>query len=235
MDRFPSELLDLRDPSVNKAKSLRETGSRFAWFPNPISESVSVKCLGLLNDHMANSLNVYRSRIPGDSISGMRRNYGESLEKTFSNRMAILNSKRAKAARIAEDIGLLEMMRSPSTLSLAERLSGYRLVPGPGCQVICYEEGDHAGPHNDHHPEDKHLRGGYIDLHVTFCEPNVDHQWFVYEHKGYLSKLENVAASSGVSVSHLPFWHYVTPLAKKSGAKTARRWLLLCSFEKLQQ
>jgi outer membrane protein len=28
--------------------------------------------------------------------------------------------------------------------------------------VICYEGGDFCGPHNDHHPEERHLRDGFV-------------------------------------------------------------------------
>jgi hypothetical protein len=232
MAKFPEDLFGRAEHGIHAKASLAEKGARFEWFPDPLSTRLAHRCISILNQHMSKVMKEYRSRIPRNSISRMSRNYDESLGKTFSNRTAFLNSNRSQASRVAEEIGLLVAMRSAGALRLAERLSGYKLLPDPGCQVICYEEGDHAGPHNDHHPEDNNLRNGYVDLHLTLCEPAVDHQFFVYEHGGYLSECRNVAARSGISISHLPFWHYVTPLALKDSQKTGRRWLILCSYEK---
>jgi hypothetical protein len=161
----------------------------------------------------------------------MELNYSETLPKTLSNRTVILNGRRSPAVRKAAEIGLLGLLRSDSLREFAEAVSGYRLDPDPGCQVICYEPGDYVGPHNDHHPEDPHLKPGYVDLHITLSNRFVDHQWLVFEDRGFLTQVVNVGVQSGVAVSYLPFWHYTTPLVAKKGREgQARRWLLLASF-----
>lgn len=226
---FPENLLDIdiRDPRFSRKKS-----RKYFWCPMLFSNRVSKQCLALLNENMLKHVRTYQYPIPADSIERMKENYSEQLGKTFKSKIAILNNPRSPASKAAADIGLLSMMRSSHTREFAEKICGFELAPDPGCQVICYSEGDQAGPHNDHHPEDDNLKDGYVDLHITFCDPGVDHQFLVHEEKGYLSKITNVAAPNGISVSLLPFWHYVTPLVTKAKMNNAKRWLVLVSFEK---
>jgi hypothetical protein len=42
--------------------------------------------------------------------------------------------------------------------------------------VVLYEAGDYSGPHNDHHLEEPHLRGGYVDLYITLTNDGVAQQ-----------------------------------------------------------
>lgn len=232
LQRVPEDLFARADSAIGPRTSLADRGERFDWFADPLRPALAVGCAALLEHRLLAAMKRYSSGIPPQSITSMRRNYEEVLGKTFSSSTAFLNGGRSRAVRAAADIGLLAAMRSPAALHLAERLSGFRLRKGPGCQVICYGPGDHVGPHNDHHPEDENLRHGYIDLHLTLCASSVEHQYLVHERNGFLSECHNVATLSGVSVSHLPFWHYVTPLVLRRGARQGRRWLILCSFEK---
>ena len=109
-------------------------------------------------------------------------------------------------------------MRSASFRAFAEALAGRRLASGWGLQVLRYGPGDYAGPHNDHHPENKDARGGYIDLHVSLCSPGVAHQWLVYSRAGHFSEIVSVARPATVTAYRLPFWHYTTPLVAKHGS-----------------
>ena len=95
--------------------------------------------------------------------------------------------------------------------------------------MLRYGPGDYAGPHNDHHPENKDARAGYIDLHVSLCAPGVAHQWLVYSRAGHFSEIVSVAQPATVTAYRLPFWHYTTPLVTKRG-KDAARWVLLGTF-----
>ncbi|MFI4999147.1 MAG: hypothetical protein ACHQK9_04645, partial [Reyranellales bacterium] len=98
---------------------------------------------------------------------------------------------------------------------------------GWGLQVLRYGPGDYAGPHNDHHPENKRARRGYIDLHVSLCAPSVLHQWLVLSRAGHFSEIVSVAGPATVTAYRLPFWHYTTPLV---GTARAARWVLLGTF-----
>ena len=97
------------------------------------------------------------------------------------------------------------------------------------CRCCATAPGDYAGPHNDHHPENKDARSGYIDLHVSLCSPEVAHQWLVYSRAGHFSEIVSVAQPATVTAYRLPFWHYTTPLVTKRG-KDAARWVLLGTF-----
>ena len=101
----------------------------------------------------------------------MRHDYGERLPKTSRARTIYFESRREPGVKAAERIGLVRMMRSASFRAFAEALAGRKLASGWGLQVLRYGPGDYAGPHNDHHPENKAARGGYIDLHVSLCSP----------------------------------------------------------------
>jgi hypothetical protein len=128
---------------------------------------------------------------------------------------------------MAERIGLVRMMRSASFHAFAEALAGRSLASRWGLQVLRYGPGDYSGPHNDHHPENKRARRGYIDLHVSLATPAVEHQWLVYSRAGHFSEIVPVGGQSAVTAYRLPFWHYTTPLV---GGRSAARWVLLGTF-----
>ena len=91
--------------------------------------------------------------------------------------------------------------------------------------------GDHAGPHNDHHPANPRARAGYLDIHLSLASPAVAHQWLIYARAGHFSEIVDVAGPATLAGYRLPFWHYVTPLVAKPGrARAARRWVLLGTF-----
>ena len=163
------------------------------------------------------------------SLSDMRHDYGELLPKTSRARTIYFESRRERGVKAAERIGMARMMRSASFRAFAEALAGRRLAANWGLQVLRYGAGDYAGPHNDHHPENKDARSGYIDLHVSLCAPEVAHQWLVYSRAGHFSEIVSVAQPATVTAYRLPFWHYTTPLVTKRG-KDAARWVLLGTF-----
>jgi hypothetical protein len=182
-----------------------------------------------LETELADSLELMERPIPPESISKMRHDYGELLPKTSRAHTIYFESRREPGVKAAERIGLARMMRSASFRAFAEALAGRRLSAGWGLQVLRYGAGDYAGPHNDHHPENKDARGGYIDLHLSLCSPGVAHQWLVYSRAGHFSEIVSVAQPATVTAYRLPFWHYTTPLVTKGG-KDAARWVLLGTF-----
>jgi hypothetical protein len=182
-----------------------------------------------LDRSLAAKLELMERPIPPESISDMRHDYGELLPKTSRARTIYFESRREPGVKEAERIGLARLMRSASFRAFAEALAGRKLASGWGLQVLRYGPGDYAGPHNDHHPENKDARSGYIDLHVSLCSPGVAHQWLVYSRAGHFSEIVSVAQPATVTAYRLPFWHYTTPLVTKRG-KDAARWVLLGTF-----
>jgi hypothetical protein len=181
----------------------------------------------VLEEALTPTLETLARPIPPESIWQMRRDYGELLPKTTRARTIFFDSRREPGVKAAERIGLAPMMRSPSFRAFAEALAGRRLRSGWGLQVLRYGQGDYAGPHNDHHPENPAARQGYIDLHLSLCTPGVAHQWLVYSRAGHFSEIVSVAGPATVTAYRLPFWHYTTPLV---GTPTAARWVLLGTF-----
>ena len=184
----------------------------------------------VLEASLVDTLEFMERPIPPESISAMRRDYEERLPKTSRARTIYFESRREPGVKAAERLGLVRMMRSASFRAFAEALAGRRLASGWGLQVLRYGPGDYAGPHNDHHPENKDARGGYIDLHLRLCSPGVAHQWLVYSGAGHFSEIVSVARPAAVTAYRLPFWHYTTPLAAKRGRADAARWVLLGTF-----
>jgi hypothetical protein len=180
-----------------------------------------------LEEGLSATLEPLAKPIPPESIWEMRRDYGELLPKTSRARTIFFDSRREPGVKAAEKIGLVRMMRSASYRAFAEALAGRKLASGWGLQVLRYGPGDYAGPHNDHHPENKAARAGYIDLHLSLCTPGVAHQWLVYSRAGHFSEIASVAGAATVTAYRLPFWHYTTPLA---GTPKAARWVLLGTF-----
>lgn len=211
---------------------LKSRKAPFALLERMINPAMARECLRLLDRHLYDLLASESSPIPTDSISSMKENYGESLQKVFRFKTAFLASKISRSYRAARELGLLTMLGSDSFVGFAEMVTGLQLVRPPSFQVICYEHGDYVGPHNDHHPEDDPNCVGYVDVHVTLCNDAIAHQFLIYERHRHLSTITNVNLNGGISIYRLPFWHQVTPLVGKPGReREARRWLLLGTFE----
>ena len=238
---FPGEFADLLNA---RGKKLLAEPPRFEVFRKRGATPIVVlddiidrkkvdACVAALDREIYPTLMRMHSPIPREALTELRENYEEQLKKTSRVRTATLNSAKSRALDAARKIGLSQMMRSESFVRFAEVVVGGNLDRSHwGRQVICYGPGDYTGPHNDHHPQSKVARNGFVDLHIMFSNKAVASQLLVYEERGFLSKTHEVAVPSSVAVYRLPFWHYTTPLLAKRGRDSdARRWLLLGSFD----
>ena len=207
--------------------ALANPRTRFLAADDLLDRAKAGRLRRVLETELTGALEALEQPIPPETISDMRRDYSELLPKTSRARTIFFESRREPGVKAAERIGLVRMMRSRSFRAFAEALAGRRLAAGWGLQVLRYGPGDYAGPHNDHHPENKVAKGGYVDLHLSLCGPGVAHQWLVYSRAGHLSEIVSVARPAAVSAYRLPFWHYTTPLA---GRTNAARWVLLGTF-----
>ena len=238
MKRFPAEfeeLLSARGRRVlagrDRISGVLAQGLRFVYAPDLLARGKAAAALGLLERTMRDVLTSMDAPIPAAAIGEMTTSYSELLPKVACVRTALMASARSRGSRRAEEIGLTAMLRSESFHALAEAVSGYRLQEKRGTQLLCYDANGYAGPHNDHHPEEKAARGGYVDLHVSFSTSAVEHQWLVYEHQGHLGQIQSVVTLGGLSCYRLPVWHYTTPLSAWPGRrKDARRWVALGTF-----
>ena len=203
-----------------------------ALFRLPLAKSDTARLTSLLTRDVYPYMRRLMYPIPASAISEMTKNYSEKLPKTMRLRTAFLSTPRGKSFQAARSLGVVDLLKSEAVRRLAERIAGKRLNGDPGIQIICYEAGDYSGPHNDHHPEEPHLRDGYIDVHYMLPEADVRSQLLVYESKdGVLNRVEEVGRQPGLAVYQLPFWHYTTPLEVRRNSPVAKRWLLLASFE----
>ncbi len=225
MHRFPPEFADLLSP-----RGRRFTGppaDPFFADAGLIDPAKAKAVFGLLERALGPVVRPMAHAIPPESIAGQTRNYQERLPKTVRVKTADIDAARTKATRIAGEIGMTDMMRSPSYIEFASKLAGRALDPAFGRQVLRYGPGDYAGPHTDHHPEEPRAKGGYFDLHLTFAGGGATRQLLVYAKGGHLTETVDVAVEGGVTAYRLPFWHYTTPL--EGGAKAAR-WVVLGTF-----
>jgi hypothetical protein len=244
MRRFPAEFADLLTADGLRILGEKPRGPQdpFRGRGHPpllilrglLDPAKAADCFQLM-DRLRPFVRALRTPIPPESITEMRTNYSEQLEKTMRVKTAYFqyaHSRRSQAYREAERLGFLTMMRSTSLVAFVEAVTGYVLDHSDeGCQAICYEHGDYNGPHNDHHPELEDARDGYIDFHIMFSNEAIAHHYLVYEDHGYLTRIEDVTAPGTLAIYRLPFWHYTTPLAARAGRQAeARRWLLMRSF-----
>ena len=197
-----------------------------------IEEGLARECIALLDEAMFPALRRMYTPIPREALVDMKENYTETLPKTVRVRTSTLNTARSKAIDAARECGLSRMMSSKSFLRVAQNATVPPLREDWWArQVICYESGGYSGPHNDHHPEEAATRNGFVDLHVMFSNRDVASQSLIYEDRGYLSAIHEVSSPAAIAIYRLPFWHYTTPLvARPKREATARRWLLLGSF-----
>lgn len=239
MNRFPAEfeaLLNRKGRSLLNAAqphpafvSKKETPV-FVW-NDIIDEQASESVIRLLDRYLYKELKDYSRPIPASLIRDQKKNYSEALPKTIKLLSAELNNERSRSYEISGNIGLNDMLQSGSFKRFGEAITGRRTEPGPGMQVICYGAGDYSGPHNDHHPEEAHLRKGYMDVHLMFSNKYVQHQWLMYERNGFFNQQYDISQKAAVAVYQLPFWHATTPVIPvKGGEGKCRRWLILGSF-----
>ena len=207
--------------------ALANPRTRFLCSEDLLDRTKAARVRRTLEAELPDTLEPIEKPIPPDTIFDMKQDYGELLPKSSRARTIYFESRREPGYKVAERIGLVKMMRSPSFRAFAEALAGCKLASGWGLQVLRYGPGDYAGPHNDHHPENDKAKGGYIDLHLSLCGPGVDHQWLVYSRAGHFSEIVSVASPATVTAYRLPFWHYTTPLV---GSPKAGRWVLLGTF-----
>ena len=240
MDTFPSEFADLLNkrgrrlienpPRLDVFRTKRATP--IVVFDDLIDTGMARRCIELLDRAMYPVVRRMETPIPREWISSMKKNYSDSLKKTLRVKTAMLNASKSRATDAAREIGLAQMMGSKSFRAFAEAIVGMPVERKWGRQIICYEQGDYSGPHNDHHPESDSAKNGFVDLHIMFSNDAVGAQRLVYEERGFLSASHEVSGPSGIAVYRLPFWHYTTPLVGRPGREAeARRWLLLGSFD----
>lgn len=231
MRRFPGEFADLLTP---KGRRVLERGvardDRLIYLQGMIARDAALALHELLERAMRPHLVPMQRTIPPESITHQTRNHQERLIKTVRNRTAFLESNRSRAWAAAERIGLIGFLRSASLRRFAETVTGTRLDPKSGQQAIRYGPGDYAGPHTDHHPEEKRAAAGYLDLHITLTDPHVLHQYLVWEEGGHLSRIVDVSRQGGLALYRLPLWHYTTPLVAKPNGAAASRWVLLATY-----
>ena len=207
--------------------ALADPRTRFLAADDLLDRLKAARLRKALDEHLADVLEPLAKPIPPESIWEMRHDYAELLPKTSRAQTICFENRREPGAKAARRVGLARLMRSESFRAFAEALAGRKLASRWGLQVLRYGPGDYAGPHNDHHPENKQAAHGYIDLHLSLCTPSVAHQWLVYSRAGHFTEIVSVAAPATVTAYRLPFWHYTTPLV---GTPAAARWVLLGTF-----
>jgi hypothetical protein len=218
-----------RDPAICGA--LADPRRRFIALDGMVKKSAVETLRRVLERDMRPLLSDLALPIPPETIWEMEKNYEEWLPKTVRVKTAMLENRRAASYRRAKEIGLVDLIASPSFRAFAEAVVGRKLDRKGGQQVLCYGTGDYAGPHNDHHPEDAHYAKGYLDMHLSLSSPAVAHQYLIYAKSGHFSEMVPVAGPGTITVYRLPFWHLTTPLVAKPGhEKDARRWVLLGTY-----
>jgi hypothetical protein len=221
-----ADLLSRRGRRVLEGRELAgvlKTGRRFIAEEGLLDAKKSRAVLQLLEREVAAHLTPMEQPIPPQTVWGMKENYAELLPKTVRVRTVTMAS-RSKGAQALERTGIAQLLRSESFGQFAAMLSGRKVRRRWGTQVLRYARGDYAGPHNDHHPEDREARDGYTDVHLTFCSSGVK-QLLVYAPIDHFSEQADVATLGGVTAYRLPFWHYTTPLLGNG-----HRWVLLGTF-----
>ena len=231
MKAFPgdfSKMLSPRGRKVLAGKDKRACGAlaeqRF-FNAADLLDASSARAAPKLLAKAFSPLMVEMARVAPDPMSATVM-AGERLPKTV--RMLTTQQNSPETVEAAKECGLLGMLQSPAYHDFVQALAGRPLKGPDTLQVLCYRPGDYAGPHTDNHPEEPAARNGYVDTHLTFCTPGVEHQYLVYEREGHLSEIQSIVATGSVTAYRLPFWHYTTPLVTRS--KATRRWLVLGTF-----
>jgi hypothetical protein len=165
---FPAEFADILSPkgksiltgnAPDVARTFRASNPHYISVHGIVETDTANACGEVLNKLHYGALKPMKQTIPRDSIRKMKTNYSEQLGKNMSMRTSYLTSRKERELGLQS--GLLRMLQSESFHLFAEGITGCSLRSDWGCQIICYEHGDCAGPHNDHHPEYERIRNGY--------------------------------------------------------------------------
>jgi hypothetical protein len=237
--KFPAEFEALLSPAGRRllagrsalVGALAEPRRRFLAADGLLDQEKVTGACRLLDRALLPVLARIDRPIPPEATWAMKGDYEELLPKTMRVSTAVFERRRGRAWDAAKATGLAAMLQSDSFRLFCERLAGRPLARPWGIQALCYGPGDYAGPHNDHHPENRSARRGYIDIHLSLANPAVAQQWLVYAVAGHFTRMESVARPGRVTAYRLPLWHYTTPLLAKRGREAdARRWVLLGTF-----
>ena len=235
----PRDFEDLLTPAGRRILSgrsdvcgaLADPRRRFLALDGMVSKGKAEALRRVLEAELLPLLSPMSDPIPPGTIWDMKHDYEEWLPKTVRVSTAYLERKRDAAYLKAQELGLVDLLKSESTAVFAEAVAGRKLDRRNGQQVLCYGPGDYAGPHNDHHPENARAAQGYLDLHLSLSSKAVEHQYLVYAKGGHFTEMVPVHGLGFLTIYRLPFWHYTTPLQAKSGKGTqARRWVLLSTY-----
>ena len=235
---FPKQFADILNSKgleilLGKTHAISENSDeRLKVVHDIIKPEYAIKILNTLQQKVFPVLRNCNTPISGDIIKEMKINYSEKLGKSMKMMSSEINSSRSIAYKVAKEIGLFDMLSSESYKLMGEVLMATKFGNSIGKQIICYQHADYVSPHNDHHPENENIKRGYFDIQLMLSNKYVKHQWLVYEQNGFLNKFVDITSLSGIAVYRLPFWHYTTPMISKPGEhNTAKRWLLLHSYE----
>ena len=241
MRSLPTEFSELLTPrglrllSTGKhtalARQQEEPSWRYVALTDVIDRKRAAGVLALLERAVGPHLSRMEQPIPPETILLQTQNYAEQLPKAVRVSTAMLDSRRSRAFKAAEEVGLVPLLRSESFGALAGVIARRKLRRSWGIQALRYSTGDYSGPHTDAHPEDPDARDGYFDMHLSLTGAAVAQQWIQYARAGHLSEVRPVNTLGGLAAYRLPFWHSVSPLVAKPGREQqAHRWVLLGTF-----
>ncbi|WP_119299513.1 hypothetical protein [Dongia deserti] len=237
---IPAEFEDLLTPAGKRVLAgnapdvcgaLADPRRRFVALNGMIAPTKAERLRRVLERELAGLLSELNQPIPPETIWDMTRNYDDWLPKSVRCRTAYLENRRGAAWQRANELGLIDLLSSPSMIAFAEAVLGRKLNPKGGQQILRYGPSDYAGPHTDHTPQIKRAAKGYLDFHLSLVGPGVAHQYLVYAKAGHFTEMVSVAESGCLTLYRLPFWHYTTPLQTEPKQETkAARWVLLGTF-----
>jgi hypothetical protein len=234
---FPAEFSAFLSPAGRRrmarcAGALADADPPFLALAGALDAAAVARGRAALEARMLPLLSRIDVPIPDWTIWNQTRSFQERLPKVARLRTATLERRGTRAWRAAEEIGVVALLRSQSLRRFGEALTGRRLKPGAGCQILCYGPGDYMGPHHDHHPDSPGARDGYLDIHIGMSAPAVRRQTLLLARGGHLTETIELARPSLIAAYRLPFWHQIGPLEPRRGADpaTALRWVLLASF-----
>ena len=110
--------------------ALADPRRRFLAADDLLDRAKAQRLRRTLEQALGDTLEPLAQPIPPETIWEMRRDYGELLPKTSRARTIFFDSRREAGVKAAEQIGLVQMMRSPSFRAFAEALAGRRLRTG---------------------------------------------------------------------------------------------------------
>jgi len=161
---------------------------------------------GFMDRRLASHLRVLSAPISKDIIRNLKKKLFGGTSETMRIRTADLDAKSGKAKRVAASLGLIAALKSDELRRFGERAPEKKLLPDPGCQVICLS----PATTQDRIPiiiRSSANTATAMSTSISCCLRQVPRNCWSMKGAGNAERGRGNRKGMSIAVYQLPFWH----------------------------